>query len=413
MIDLAALNSDLQHVDARLVGLGPREGVQRGPRHTGAGVDFDVVVEDDWLSFHAPGASPAGAAPSRGARALAQRQRIRFEDLPGNDLHDRLRRFDDRLTPHRGLRRLTREGALEPLTAPLPGRGLLIVHGTFSNGDVFVEGLLRRAADFLGWAHGVYDHVLTYDYATTSQPAITSAMTLARLMRIFHPGAIDVISHSQGGLVTRYWLEGFDRGRLDATRAVFVAGTLAGTSLAAPAALRRTLDYLGNIGRVLRFGLSPSELGVPLFGAVALLLAVLEKSLHFLSQTPLLDAGVALVPGFVGMSRASTNAEMLELRRTVDACPPGYSAVVGDFEPTDPGWAFWRAWKLRLADRVAQRLFDGPHDLVVDTESQTSLSDSVAIERVHRFAAQGLVHHNNYFEQPATLQFIRAQLARS
>lgn len=77
MLDLAALNSDLQHLDAKLVVPGHREGVQRGSRHPGSGpgVDFDLVV----------------------------------------DLHDRLRRFDDRLTPHRGLRRLTRAGTLEPL----------------------------------------------------------------------------------------------------------------------------------------------------------------------------------------------------------------------------------------------------------------------------------------------------------
>jgi hypothetical protein len=92
--------------------------------------------------------------------------------------------------------------------------------------------------------------------------------------------------------------------------------------------------------------------------------AVARATLQLLQQLD--DVGVAIVPGFVGMSRAGTNAELRALRAGVDGLPPGYFAVTGDFEPTDPTWKFWRGWQARIANGLADRVFDGPNDLVVD-----------------------------------------------
>lgn len=415
MVDFAALSNELSLVGARLV-----EPVRTllpfaaaGPGDAEPDTELDLVIEDGHVWFEPPARMPASPVPFM---TVGERKRVRFEDLPGNQLHEMLRGLDLKLNPTRGLRRLAESGAFVPVDARLTGRCLLLVHGTFSSSDSIVERVVACDPEFLRWAAASYDHVLTYDYATTSQQAIAGAMTLARLVRAHVDGPVDVISHSQGGLVTRFWLECFAPERLAASRAVFVAGTLAGTSLAAPGSLRRTLDYLANVGWMLRKGSQFAALGVPVFSAVAAIFGVLEKSVRFVSGTPLIDAGVAIVPGLVGMSRASTNAEMLELRAAVTSCPPGYCAVTGDFEPVDPAWKFWRHWKLRLADSLTDVLFSGPNDLVVDTDSQTSLSDTVAIEgsRVHNFAARrALVHHTNYFEQAETLGFIRGVLART
>lgn len=422
MLDIDALNADFGQVGARLlepkhrVGPVPLQGrSMRGPAKPDddASLVLDIEIVDDWISFQPPRSL---SSPLRTPGPVnPNRRSVDFGNLPGNDVHDRLRRLDAKLSPARGLRLLTTNGDLVPVTSTQPGRGLLIVHGTFSNSDAILAALKRDPTKFLGWALHAYDHILTYDYATTSQPAITSAMVLARLMRTFHPGDVDVVSHSQGGLVTRFWLECFDRSRLERTRAVFIAGTLAGTSLAAPASLRATLDYFANVGWVLRESMKVASLGIPLYVAIGTLLAILEKSLKFLSKTPIIDAGIALVPGLVGMSRANTNAELLELRAAVDGCPNGYSAVIGDFDPSDPSWALWRNWKTRLANKVLDRLFDGrPNDLIVDTESQSSLSDTVEIARTHKFeSGKAHVHHTNYFEQDPTLKFIKEQLTQS
>lgn len=363
--------------------------------------DIVLSAEKDHLDFQQPDA--AGEA-------------LVFADLPANQLHAGLEKLDRRLTPRRELRRLTRDGALVRLEERVRAPALLLVHGTFSSSDKIVADLQAGSPEFLTWALDNYPGgVLTFDYPTLSRQALANALGLRRLLGELVEGPLDVISHSQGGLVTRFWLEALDPGRLAETRAIFVAGTLGGTSLAAPWALRRALVALGNVAWVLTKAAGSAGALVPFFGVVSGLLALLHKSVHILATTPAIDAGVALVPGITGMSQVRTNAEIGELQRQMSSVPAGYFAITGDFEPQRPGWAFWRRFYSRTADSGADLLFGGPNDLVVDTAAQTHLADgrSIPRERVFEFrAGGGHVHHMNYFRQSATADVLQRWLSR-
>ena len=89
---------------------------------------------------------------------------------------------------------------------------------------------------------------------------------------------------------------------------------------------------------------------------------------------------------------------------------PGSPAITSNFEPTDPGWRFWQYFrKDHLLDRVADYVFDGENDLVVDTGSMTSLFDDPAGLKpkcILNYQKSPLVHHVNYFRQPQTIAAI-------
>lgn len=295
-------------------------------------------------------------------------------------------------------------GTVNLASDPIPGE----------RSEKIIANLAKHDSSFLRWALEHYSgNVITFDYPTLSQQAIASAMSLHRQIKAHVRAPVDVISHSQGGLVTRFWLEGFDPERLQETRAVFVAGALGGTSLAAPTALRRALQGLANFAWVLGKGSGLLGTTLPLFGVVSGMFALLEKSVKLVSGTPVLDAGIAMVPGLSGMPQVATNAELRELQAAVTSVPEGYFAVTGDFEPTESGWQFWKRIISRTQDSASDLLFRAPNDMVVDTASMTHLADgrSIPNERVHHFrAGESHVHHNNYFEQESTARALRRWL---
>ncbi len=89
-----------------------------------------------------------------------------------------------------------------------------MVHGTFTN----AANLLReftadkdRGLRFLERAtRGAkkYDRVVFFDHPTLSVSPVINALELGRAMAR-SSGTIDVIAHSRGGLVVRWWLEAF------------------------------------------------------------------------------------------------------------------------------------------------------------------------------------------------------------
>lgn len=377
--------------------IAPYGGHLRGLRsnaigHGGADRDTPCFVDKDGLFDPVLGKDAAG---------YDERIVLEFEALPGNSVHDGLARIDAKMTPHRGLRRLGDDRRLSPIAEPLQGRSLLLVHGTFSNGDDFFGQLAQHQSGLVDRMLELYKNVLIFDYPTVSQQAIASAIALDSQIRCFVPEEIDVVSHSQGGLVVRYWLELLARERLGDTVSIFVGGTLAGTALAAPWALRRALRGLFNMSRWLKLVSSP------LMPMVADIISFLGRTAGLLADSPITDAGVALVPGFQGMSQVSTNAELIALQRSVRSVPPRYYAITGDFEPEPTGWKLWQRLYSRTANAGADLLFQEPNDLVVNTSAMTHLADGKPIpdDRVVHYAA-GVrpVHHTNYFEQPATAE---------
>lgn len=351
-----------------------------------------------------------------------------FAQIPPNQVGTMLEKLDRKLTP-RGLSPAASGAADDRLrrwdgTQLVRFRGadaagkkvLLFVHGTFSNCDnLFAEMLAapnQAGKDLLGRAAAHYDFILTFDHPTVGVSPVMNGFDLAALLRPT-PASVDVVCHSRGGLVTRWFLEGFADPQMK-RRGVLVAATVAGTSLAAPPKQRGAFQYLTNvgetIGRILKLGSAH-----PFLAAAGTLMSIVTSLTKLAANTPVLDAGVLLFPGLQGQSRVGNNPELLRLRANSGGAGVQYFAITSDFQPRDPGWNFLQYFSrpmLRVANAGADLLFDGPNDLVVDTDAMTDLADQnqLAAGDVLAYGTNESVYHTNYFRQEATLKFIRTHL---
>jgi hypothetical protein len=402
----------------------PIRGLRRG-RARAFEDDMGVItLEDDEgvLRWHDEPVLPAAGYSGRrgpGARTLAvgPSREYRFEKLAGNQVASFLDGVDLRLTPYSGLRGFSPDsGKLVPL-AKVPEvkageRMLLFVHGTFSSCDcMFSEEFLPLGAAWLATAG--YKHVLTFDHPTLSRSPMLNACELSRLFQNVRT-QVDVIAHSRGGLVTRWWLEALGGAEQGERRAVLVGSPVAGTSLASPFRLKAAMSLLTNFGAALRAAGGLASAWLPLLSVPLAVLKVMGSLSSAVSKTPVFDAAVALIPGLSGQSAVQNNFEIRWLRTSVPACLPRYFAITANFEPTDPGWKFWQYFRRdQLLDRAAEWVFDGANDLVVDTGSMLSLFDDEAAPRpecVQAWEKSTTVHHCNYFRQTETVRAIARAL---
>jgi hypothetical protein len=405
-------------------GAGPRRGFLRAaPSRHGVLV---LTRRDGVLRWESPAAA-GGFGPGRAGRAAvapgAVVRQFVFEKLPPSEVRQALNALDLKLTPlHtsqplRELRGLRADQHVPFAPARFPDlagkRVLLFIHGTFSSGDMFREELAAAPEDaggqLLAAASKKYDFLLTFDHPTVGVSPALNAFDLAALLKAA-PAAVDVVAHSRGGLVTRWWFEGFadPRTRL---RAVLVGSPLAGTSLAAPARLRSGLNLISNVAEVLQT-VSSAAAALPLMTAAGVLMGIIRSVTAVAASTPLIDAAVAMIPGLDAQSRAGTNGEIARLRQNTGRAGLEYSAVQSNFVPQSPGWAFWRYFVRpleHLGHAGADLVFEDKNDLVVDTSSMTELADEVTLplKRVLDFRTSATVHHTNYFRQAKTIQFIR------
>ncbi|MCU7927828.1 MAG: hypothetical protein KZQ97_15490 [Candidatus Thiodiazotropha sp. (ex Dulcina madagascariensis)] len=355
-----------------------------------------------------------GGARRRGPRALGLAgevmQTTPLSKLESNQIGSALTTLDQRLTPNQGMREL-KHGKLVPMDAVRKtGKIFLFVHGTFSNNDMYT-GQIPHAENgdaFFHWLEQHYDQVLAYDHPTLAVSPMLNAHLLNEHLKETK-ASIDTVCHSRGGLVTRWWLEGFDRAPLDKRRVVFVASPLNGTGLAAPPNIKNSLSLLLNIGRVLEKA-TGSASAIPFMAVVSGLFRIFNSITALAAKTPVVDAAVAMVPGLSGMSRVNNNFELIQQRQ-----PPivdgRYFTVRSNFEPSDPVWKFWKNFRTmpdRLKNSAADLVFDGKNDLVVDTPSMTNFQDGFRFpyDQVLDYRTSATVHHTNYFEQKRTLEFI-------
>ena len=362
------------------------------------------------------GLAPAGGPRRRGARGAAAAGKvvtpILFEKLAPNQVSEYLQGLDARFNPHQGLRRWTGDRVFRKVNRPsAKGRILLFVHGTFSKCDHLLDELNRTAAgqDLLRLAlGGAYDEILGFDHPTLSVSPMINGLDLARAFAAA-TGPVDIVCHSRGGLVVRWWLEVFGGSAVPGRRVVMVGSPLAGTSLAAPPKLRRVLDLFTSIGTSLEVAGAPFA-GIP-FMAVSLgLLRVIKSVTGLAAHTPMVDAAFAMIPGLNGQSRVGNNSELVRLR-TIAPTGVDYSAIKSDFRPKDEGWKFWKYFTNlgeRVADQAANFVFEAENDLVVDTQSMTDLVDAVKIsaDGIFDYGTSDRVHHTNYFSQEPTAHFI-------
>ena len=301
---------------------------------------------------------------------------------------------------------------------PFRGRTLLFVHGTFSNATNMLEEFTaagRPGLDFLNRAmrgSNKYDQVLFFDHPTLAVSPVLNALELGRAMAAT-TGSIDVIAHSRGGLVVRWWLEAFG-GSLNVTgsggvRAVLAGSPLYGTSLAAPDKIRHALSLLSNIGTLAEGMLKLTGAANPFLWVAGKLVEVVVSVTGTLARTPIVDGLTALVPGLAGQSRVSNNHELGRLRLGPCVVDPNYYAIVSNFETADPRWRFWRNFrKDRAMDLAADVVFPRENDLVVDTDSMTDFGvpklrlAGTACD----FGTSAGVWHCSYFREPKAIKYI-------
>lgn len=306
------------------------------------------------------------------------------------------------------------------VSGPFAGRTLLFVHGTFSNaGNMLSEFTAAggRGVRFLNKAVKKYDRLLFFDHPTLSVSPVINALELGRAMA-GSSGRIDVIAHSRGGLVVRWWLEAFGSSlRLAANaqvRAVLVGSPLHGTSLAAPDKIQHAMSLLSNIGTFAEKTMHLVGLTNPFLWVAEKLVEVIVSVTGALARTPLIDALTALVPGLSGQSAVDNNHEINRLRIGPCAVDPAYYAILANFETANPTWRFWRNFrKHRLADLATDIVFPGDNDLVVDTWSMTDFG----VPRLKLagascdFGTSDVVWHCNYFRQDKSVNYIASRFA--
>lgn len=372
-----------------------------------------LTESDGVLRWGEPGGFGAlGGRRAAGASTGHIVAEFKFESLAPAKVGEYLEQLDRVLTPAQGLRRLRGDVLEEVEAPPRRGRVLLLVHGTFSTGDSLVREIrsTETGRSFLERAADRYDEVLAFDHATLSLSPVLNALDIAQAFA-GSEARVDVVAHSRGGLVARWWLEALRPQGAHSARAVLVGSPLAGTSLAAPPRLRASLDLLTNVGRALALVTTTAALAFPFLSVAAGLVRILTSISRLGARTPFLDAGVALVPGLLGQSRVGNNAELLRLRR-LGRKGPRYFAVRSRFESEADGWRFWKRFVSLsgLAELGAGMVFDGPADLVVDSASMADLAEGREIADVHDFGPADGVHHTAYFRRPETLDFIAGAL---
>ena len=399
---------------------------RRSRRPPPSGLSRLALTDVDGVLRFEAGAPRQPLAGRRGRRRDASGvggtlvKEFHFAQLPPSEIGRYLGTLDDKLNGVRGLRRLRWSGSgvsLDPTLDVKAGRTLLFVHGTFSRSESFTTALgsTDHGRDFLQRITaapsrgGRYAQVLAFDHATVGVSPVMNAFDLARATQAID-GPIDVICHSRGGLVTRWWLTGFRPAFGDA-RTVFVGAPLAGTSLAAPPSLKQALEFLANIAKVFGGVTSIASMAVPFLSVATGLMKVVASVTSLAAKTPLLDAVMAMIPGLAAQGRVGNNPELGRLQLLTGPPPAEWYAVQASFEPDPVGWRFWKRFVnlgTELAHAGGELVFRAPNDLVVDTSSMRTLADTMQIpaDRTLDFGTTGRVHHCNYFEQPETVRFL-------
>ncbi|HBI45520.1 MAG TPA: hypothetical protein DDY78_22095 [Planctomycetales bacterium] len=315
------------------------------------------------------------------------------------------------------LRRWTADNGLQSGSEPpsVDKPSLVFVHGTFSSSDYLVKDLekIEEATHFRQEAAKVYGpNIFAFDHPTLSVSPVLNALDLAR--KFAHVKApVDVICHSRGGLVVRWWLEVIAPDPARRGRVVMVGSPLAGTSLASPANLRASLDFFTNVGHALEMTGTAASLVAPFMAVPVGLLRVINSVLGVGAKTPLIDAVVAMIPGLAGQSRVANNFELNRLRDK--SLPmPEYHVIQSQFKPPPVHW--WKFWDYfknnRMAHWGADFLFKEANDLVVDTDSMSDFIEGQTFSPpqvkafVYDFGQSETVHHTNYFQQKETAEFI-------
>jgi len=421
------LNHVMKIVDRAPAEEAPREAGQplrrSGPVDT-EGAPTITLIEDDYgilrwrIGDPVPRLTPLGGRravlPNVEGEVVWEHE---IQDLGKNTVVGKLQDLDRSLNSNHGLRQLMKDGTLAKVEQiSSEGPILVLIHGTFSKTEALLQELNSHpdGRDFLTWAQSNYKQVLAFDHSTVSVSPFLNALEVSRLLNQ-SAAEIDVVCHSRGGLVTRWWLQVLDRPDRKRRRAVMVACTLKGTSLAAPERLRKGLEHLSNMVRAA----SAVTSAVPFTTGIAGLMSIAAGAVGAVAHTPAVDAIFAMVPGLAAMSRIQNNSELNQLQASQGNMVECFG-VKSNFEPPDVKiWEFWKVFN-RPFERVKNALADDfvfrdkdnnpvQNDLVVDCEAMQGVPPFVLKEWCD-FKTSNTVHHTNYFTQPDTVKFMKDKL---
>lgn len=331
-----------------------------------------------------------------------------------NQITQALTALDARLTPDQGLRRWDGKRLVPDAAPVLAGKTLLLVHGTFSNSDMYLTQWSETPAGRQLWQQlqARYKNILVFDHPTLSVAPWINALDLSAALRGV-TGPIDVLAHSRGGLVVSWWL------RLTPTPArqvVFVGSPLDGTSLASPYRVRAALDHMATIAELLGAGGAALSTVAPIAAGAAGLAKIFGRVLKLGSSLPLVDAAVAMIPGLASQQRTSNNAETRCLFADKWLGKPSFATVAADYQPSTnaPLWRVWERLKTAGAQIVAgaaDTVFDGPNDLVVDSAAMNFLGPHHAVKPGESLdLGQGNTHHTSYFQDARVTAFLDHRL---
>jgi hypothetical protein len=308
--------------------------------------------------------------------------------------------FEKKVWSRRGLQegwlRVTREGLTAgELLLETPGsteRGLLFIHGTFSNAASAFSGL--AASNFFERIAPTYgDRIFAFNHFTISRTPEENALMLLRTLpdKTFN---FDVITHSRGGLILRNLVErtaelGPTARRFSLGRAVLVASPNDGTPLATPTRWQDTVGWIANLLEL--FPENPFTTGAEFVAN-----AIVWMARHASGD----------LPGLHSMDGAGDLISQLQ-------APPGpppdaYSALVANYNPTANVLQ-------RMLDTGVDQFFGSANDLVVPSEGGWRVDNSgipfIPGSRIGCYGPGGnlapdSVTHVNFFSHQETVDFL-------
>ena len=252
-------------------------------------------------------------------------------------------------------------------------RLLLLVHGFQSDTRWMVEG----PAQWLAEAEVAYDQVLTFDYESFNTSVGDNARAFAEALKEAGFSAndgvqLDIIAHSMGGVVTRAMIELNDGGDF-VDNCIFAGSPHCGTLLA------EGIRFVPWIGTLL------ANLG----GAVpaTVFAAWILKKLSDDAIGPRDLRPTAEIIKQINASRSNVDVK--------------YHLLAGDNSEqvaSKPGWRAIAARLSRATDTVLDQFFGDAHDMVVNTQSASTIRDGKYPNELLSTALTSC-NHFGYFDQ--------------
>ncbi len=251
------------------------------------------------------------------------------------------------------------------------GRGLLLVHGTFSTAH---GGFGHLPKETMAELHRRYDgRVAAFDHHSISVSPKENADLLAGLVPDGTAVELDVVTHSRGGLVGRE----IAAGALDVAGLVMVAAPNAGTVLADRRHLSDLLDRFTDLAQFVPDNGVTDTLG--------LIFAVVKQ------------AAVGAVGGLDGLTSMDPTGDYLKELNAGTAPKAALRAVAADYEPPQ-GAPLARVARDGATDFVFAA---ADNDLVVPTLGCYDVPGSAGfpIDEQLVFEAARAIDHNSFFGQ--------------